>query len=292
MSTIIAKGINKKYKDTNALKDVDLTVESGKIYGMIGRNGAGKTTLLSILSAQNPATSGLVTIDGEKVWENQKAIDRICFSREIATTTPFGPNTYKIKDYLKAAEIFYPNWDKEYAKNLVETFKLNPRKKVSKLSKGMLSMVTIIIALASRAEFTFLDEPVAGLDIVARDQFYKLLLKDYEETHRTFIISTHIIEEAANLFEDTIIVKNGEIYTNENTQQLLARVQMVSGSAEEVDALIAGRDYHRVEQLGNTKRATIVMRPGEELKVPETVTVTPLSLQEIFLAVCGEEVEQ
>ncbi len=290
MSTITAKQINKRYKDLQALRDVDLTVESGKIYGMIGRNGAGKTTLLSILSAQNPASSGEVTLDGEKVWENQKCIDRICFSREIATSTPFGPNTYKIRDYMKTAEIFYPNWDKEYAKELIKTFHLDPKKKVSKLSKGMLSMVTIIIALASRAEFTFLDEPVAGLDIVARDQFYKLLLADYEETHRTFIISTHIIEEAANLFEDTIIVRNGEIYTNENTQQLLSRVFMVSGAAAEVDSLIAGRDYHRVESLGNTKRATIIMRPGEELSVPENITVTPLSLQEIFLAICGEEV--
>nr|MCR4587144.1 ATP-binding cassette domain-containing protein [Lachnospiraceae bacterium] len=155
MSSIIAKGITKKYRETEALKNVDLTVDSGKIYGMIGRNGAGKTTLLSILSSQNPATSGEVMLDGEKVWENQKAIDRICFSREIATSTPFGPNVAKIKDYLKAAEIFYPNWDKEYAARLVKTFKLEPKKKVNKLSKGMLSMVTIIIALASRAEFTF-----------------------------------------------------------------------------------------------------------------------------------------
>nr|MCR4588166.1 ABC transporter ATP-binding protein [Lachnospiraceae bacterium] len=182
------------------------------------------------------------------------------------------------------------NWDKEYAARLVKTFKLEPKKKVNKLSKGMLSMVTIIIALASRAEFTFMDEPVAGLDIVARDQFYKLLLADYEETHRTFIISTHIIEEAANLFEDTIIVRNGEIYTNENTQQLLSRVVMVSGAAELVDQVTCGKDRHREERLGNTKRVAVILRPGEELRAPEEVTVSPMSLQEVFLAVCGEEV--
>ena len=81
MSELVCKGITKHYKDKEALRDVDLTLESGKIYGLIGRNGAGKTTLLSILTAQNPATAGTVTLDGEPVWENRQALDQLCFSR-------------------------------------------------------------------------------------------------------------------------------------------------------------------------------------------------------------------
>ncbi len=83
MSELVCKGITKRYKDKEALRGVDLTLESGKIYGLIGRNGAGKTTLLSILAAQNPATAGTVTLDGEAVWENRQALDRLCFSREL-----------------------------------------------------------------------------------------------------------------------------------------------------------------------------------------------------------------
>ena len=158
-----------------------------------GRNGAGKTTLLSIMSAQSKPTSGSVNLDGEEVWENQKCIDNICFSRELNPLSTFGPNNVKVKELLRMASIYYPYWDKKMADSLVKKFDINIKQRISKLSKGMLSMVTIIIALASKSEFTILDEPVAGLDVVAREQFYKLLLDEYNETGRTFVISTHII---------------------------------------------------------------------------------------------------
>lgn len=85
-----------------SFKNIDFTLEKGKIYGLIGRNGAGKTTLLSILSAQNPATEGNVTWNGEKIWENRKALDHICFSRELSTNLyGSGVSSLKVKEYLK-----------------------------------------------------------------------------------------------------------------------------------------------------------------------------------------------
>jgi len=200
-----ATDVVKSYNKKEVLHSVSLTIEPGKIYGLIGRNGAGKTTLLSILTAQNTHDSGLVTYNGERVWENQKALDEICFSRELSPMLLFGQNTLKVKEYLRAAALYYPHWDKEYAARLIEMFGLDTKKKIYKLSKGMMSMVTIVLALASRAPITILDEPVAGLDVVAREQFYDVLLADYAETGRTFIISTHIIEEAAGVFEDIIL---------------------------------------------------------------------------------------
>ena len=235
MGSLKCENIKKVYGKKEVLKDVNLELESGKIYGLIGRNGVGKTTLLSILSSQNPAGSGRVTLDGEDVWENEKCIDRICFSREISQMSGFGQNNLKIKDYMTAASIFYPNWNRELAKELIEKFGLEPKKRISKLSKGMLSMVTIVIALASEAEYTFLDEPVAGLDVVARDQFYKLLLHEYGKSGRTFVISTHIIEEAADIFEEVIMLDRGEILLKENTQELLERAYHVSGKSEDVE---------------------------------------------------------
>ena len=217
MGTLSGKNIVKKYGKDTVLKNVNVEIETGKIYGLIGRNGAGKTTLLSILTAQNPATEGTVTLDGQPVWENEEALSHICYSREISQVTMFGPNTLKVKDYLSTAKSFYRNWDEDYARELVEAFNINPKKRVSKLSKGMLSAVTIIIALASKADITILDEPVAGLDVVAREQFYKLVIEEYANTGRTFIISTHIIEEAASLFEKVIIIDDGETSTRTNT---------------------------------------------------------------------------
>ncbi len=146
-----AEGLCKSYGKTEVLHNLDLTIEPGKIYGLIGRNGAGKTTLLGILTAQNTKDSGEVTYDGQPVWENQEALNHICFSRELQATLFSGPNNLKIKHYLRSAAIYYPNWDGEYAQQLLEEFKLEPKKKISQLSKGQMSMVTILIALASRA---------------------------------------------------------------------------------------------------------------------------------------------
>ena len=289
MSQLVCENISKTYKKHEVLHDINLAIEQGKIYGLVGRNGAGKTTLLSIMTAQNPATTGTVTCDGMPVWENQQALDHLCFSRELNTLSVLGPNTIRVKEYLQMARTYYPNWDREMEKRLVAQFELNTKKKISKLSKGMLSMVTIIVALASKADITLLDEPVAGLDVVARDDFYRLLLEEHQASGRTFIVSTHIIEEAANVFEEVIFLKDGEILLKENTQELLDRAVHVSGLAEEVDLACEGLTVHHVEQMGRSKGVTVLLAPGEQIADGYDVTVQPVSLQNLFVALCGRE---
>lgn len=290
MSTLVCSNISKKYGEKEVLKNVDLTLEKGKIYGLIGRNGAGKTTLLSIMSAQNPATSGEVTWEGEKVWENRRALNHICFSRELVpSASGNGVGTMKVKEYLQAASYYYPNWQKELAKELVEKFELDVKKKIAKLSKGMLSMVTIIVALASKAEFTFLDEPVAGLDVVMREYFYLKLLEEYMDTGRTFVVSTHIIEEAANVFEEVIFLKNKGILLKENTEHLVARCIKVSGPAEAVDAATAGMELHQVETMGRSKGVTVLLKEGEQIAQSRELQLQSVNLQNVFVALCGLE---
>jgi len=288
MNNLVCKDIVKTYGKKEVLSNVNLTLEKGKIYGLIGRNGAGKTTLLSIISAQNPATSGTVTLADERVWENQKALDYICFSRELNPVMGNGAAGLKIKEYLKIAAMYFPNWDKEMAKNLVKEFELNLKDRIIKLSKGMMSMVTIIVAMASKAEFTFLDEPVAGLDVVMREYFYKLLLEEYTETGRTFVISTHIIEEAADVFEEVIIIRDGKILLKENTQELISKAFRVSGKAEEVDAVTNGLELHQVEINGRGKGVTVILKEGQKIKEGLDVSIQPLNLQNVFLAFCGK----
>lgn len=289
MSKLIGKGITKKYGAAEVLHSVDLELESGKIYGLIGRNGAGKTTLLSILTAQNPATAGEVTYEGKAVWENPEALSHLCFSRELNQISGGNANTMKVKEYLKVAETFFPHWDREMAEKLTGEFGLDVKKRISKLSKGMLSMVTIIVALASKAEFTFLDEPVAGLDVVAREKFYSLLLEEFAATGRTFIVSTHIIEEAADVFEEVIIVDQGRILLKENTQELLERSYHISGHQEAVDAATASLTVHHEEQLGRSKGVTVLLEPGQRIPDQYDITIQRPSLQKVFVALCGEE---
>ena len=286
MMQLVCENICKEYKKKEVLHNLSLTIEEGKIYGLIGRNGAGKTTLLSILTAQNPASSGTVTLDGEPVWENAKALENLCFSRELNSMGVLGPNTIKVKEYLKMAETYYPNWDKEYAKQLIDLFGLDIKKKVSKLSKGMMSMVTIVIALASKAKITILDEPVAGLDVVAREDFYRLLIEEHAATGRTFVISTHIIEEAANVFEEVIFLKDGDILIKEQTDELLERSFHVSGLEEDVKAATEGLILHHIEHIGRSLSATVMLENGQELKAGYDVTSQPVSLQNLFVALC------
>ena len=213
--SLICENIVKTYGGKDVLQSVSLELAENKIYGLIGRNGAGKTTLLSILTAQNPATKGTVTLDGMPVWENRRALEKLCFSRELNASVESGLASMKAKEYLRIAATYCENWDHNMEKRLLDLFELNVKKKLGKLSKGMLSMITIVVALCSKAPYTLLDEPVAGLDVVAREQFYKLLLEEYAATGRTFVISTHIIEEAANVLEDVIILHKGQVLVEE-----------------------------------------------------------------------------
>ncbi len=287
--SLICENIVKTYGGKDVLQSVSLELAENKIYGLIGRNGAGKTTLLSILTAQNPATKGTVTLDGMPVWENRRALEKLCFSRELNASVESGLASMKAKEYLRIAATYCENWDHNMEKRLLDLFELNVKKKLGKLSKGMLSMITIVVALCSKAPYTLLDEPVAGLDVVAREQFYKLLLEEYAATGRTFVISTHIIEEAANVLEDVIILHKGQVLVEENTQSFTGRARYVSGKAEDVDAAVKGLEVHHTETVGRSKGATVFLKPGQNVDESCDVSVQPVSLQQAFVALCGEE---
>lgn len=283
-----AQGLCKSYGANQVLFNLDLDIEPGKIYGLIGRNGAGKTTLLGILTGQNTKDSGTVTYGDQPVWENQAVLDQLCFSRELQPTLFSGANNLKISYYLRSAAIYYPGWDKEYAQKLLEEFGLNPKKKISQLSKGQMSMVTILIALASRAPVTILDEPAAGLDVVMRERFYQLLLEDFAQTGRTFIVSTHIIEEASSVFENVIILDHGRILENCPTEELVDQFRYISGREDVVDQVCQGLEVLSTHQMGRHK--TVAVRGGGvklQNALQSDVDVSPMNLQNVFVALCG-----
>ncbi len=285
-----AEALVKAYGKKEVLHAVDAAFEPGHIYGLIGRNGAGKTTLLGCLTGQLRITSGMVSYGGAPVWENAKVLGEICFSRELSPMLLFGQNTYKVKEYLRAARCYYPHWDEEYARRLMKEFGLEEKKRICRLSKGMLSMVTIVLALASRAPVTILDEPVAGLDIVARERFYQLLLEDYAETGRTFIVSTHILDEASNVFEQVLVMDDGRIIENAPTDELVAQFHHISGRADEVDAATAGCKILFTEQLGRSK--AVCVRCDDEALArisAHDVDVAPMNLQKVFVALTGHK---
>lgn len=278
MSCIEVKNVTKQFGTTTALDNVSLRFEQNKIYGLLGRNGAGKSTLLNIITNKLFATSGNVTIDGEHVQENDKALAKVyCMSEQNLY-----PETLKIKEVFKLSRDFFPNMDLDYAYSLAEKFSLNLNKKVKALSTGYNSIFKIIIALACNAPIILLDEPVLGLDANFRDLFYRELLTNYSENPRTIVISTHLIEEAADVIEDVVIIKDGKIIMQDSVQSVLSNGYTVTGPAQAVDSFVLGKHVLGSDTLGGMKSAYL-LEPLEQGNIPKGVEVSKMKLQNLFI---------
>ena len=281
-AVIEVQNLTKRYKDKNALDNVSLSIEGGAIYGLLGRNGAGKTTLMSILTAQNFESSGTVKVFGQHPYENTHVLSRICFVRESQKY----PDDATPRHAFKAASLFFKNWDQKFAEQLITDFQLPMKQTIKKLSRGQLSAVGVIIGLASRAEITFFDEPYLGLDAVARQIFYDRLLEDYAEHPRTIILSSHLIDEVSNLIERVIVIDNGQILMNEDTDAVRDRAVTVIGDAAEVDAWVQDREVLHRESLGRVASVTVLGTLSADERAAVTASgldLAPVSLQQLIV---------
>ena len=274
--------LTKRYSGTLAVDRVSFTIEKDTIYGLLGRNGAGKTTVMSILTAQNFATTGDVRIFGQHPYENARVLQRMCFVRESQRY----PDDARPSHALAAARLFFPNWNQELADRLVDDFQLPIKRRIKKLSRGQLSAVGVIIGLASRAEITFFDEPYLGLDAVARQIFYDRLLEDYTEHPRTVILSSHLIDEVANLIEKVLVIDHGRIIMDEDTDAVRDRAANIVGDAAAVDAFVAGREVIHRESLGRVASVTVLgalTASDRDRLAAAGLEVAPVSLQQLIV---------
>ncbi len=277
MSTIEVTDVSKSFKDTQALSHVNLQFKENTIYGLLGRNGAGKTTLLNIINNRLFATSGTVTLDGDRLTENTRALS-CCF---LAGGSNLYPEGMKVKQALKWSQEFYPDFDMDYAKELCKMFDLPVKKKIKDLSTGYQSVFRNIVALSVNVRFVFLDEPVLGLDANHRDLFYRVLIEKYAEHPFTAVISTHLIEEAANIIEWVIVLKKGEIIRNEPIESLLDSGYCISGPGTFIDSYLEGKEIIGTDTLGGLKTAYVMGVPDPQL--PAGTEVSRMNLQKLFI---------
>ena len=275
------RGVRKHYRDVDALAGVDVDFTENRIHGLLGRNGAGKTTLMSIVTGQAFATSGEVSVFGENPVENARVLRRVCFIREAQRY----PEYFRPRDAFAAAALAFPDWDAELATELVEEFRLPLRRPIKKLSRGQLSAVGVIIGLASRAPLTFFDEPYLGLDAVARQLFYDRLLADYAAHPRTIVLSTHLIDEVADLLEHVVVIDEGRVLLDAEAEDLRGRAVCVSGPVGVVDAFAADHELLHRETLGAYARVTVAGDPQQLLRDAERdgLTPEPVSLQALVV---------
>lgn len=278
MNCIEVKNVSKRFAETEALSQVSLRFEENKIYGLLGRNGAGKSTLLNIIANRIFADSGEVLINGMPAEENDRAQSLLYLMSEQTLY----PEKMKIRDVFKWTQNFYPGFDPGYAQNLAARFGLDTKKRVKALSTGYSSIFKIIVALSAGTPYILLDEPVLGLDAGHRELFYKVLIEKYSTNPCTVILSTHLIEEAAGVIEDIVIIKEGKIIQNQSCEALLSKGYTISGKAASVDDFIRGKEIIGTDSLGGLKTAYILgsVPQGE---IPEDLELSRLDLQKLFV---------
>lgn len=283
MSTIIeVTDLTKRYRKSEALRGVSLALEPDRIYGLLGRNGAGKTTLMSILTAQGFASSGEVRVFGEHPYENERVLNRICFIRESQKY----PDSFTAEHAFKSAALFFANWSQELADRLAADFQLPLRRNIKKLSRGQLSAVGVIIGLASRAELTFFDEPYLGLDAVARQLFYDRLVEDYSRHPRTVVLSSHLIDEVANLLEHVIVIDQGRIIMDDDADDIRGSAFTVVGSADKVRRFLGTREVVHTDNFASLASVTALgtLTESETRAAAELgLELAPVSLQQLIV---------
>jgi len=208
-----ASNITKMYSNKTALDNVSLQLEKGKILGLLGPNGGGKTTLLKMVAGLTRPTSGDILIDN-----NEPGI----YTKSIVSYLPDVNYLYrwmKIKDALEFFKDFYKDFDENKAKELLEFMKLNESQKVTTLSKGMIEKLNLSLVLSRKAKLYLLDEPLGGVDPVARDQILDAILENYSEDS-SMVVSTHLVSDIERLFDDVAFISEGRIVLTGNAEEL------------------------------------------------------------------------
>lgn len=277
------KNLSMAYNEKPILKDINLKLDRGKIYGLFGRNGVGKTTLLKILSNQIVSYKGEISYEGEKITENRKSLEHICYVSSDDNLGYF--QNYSLNDLLKNNAMLYVNFDLDYALELlIEEFNINPGKKYKLLSKGNKVIFNLIVGLAANCDFTIFDEPSSGLDAINRAKFYKIFSEVFDNENKTAIIATHIIDEIEHYITDILILKKAEIVFNDTIENFEEKSFIITSDTKSVPNLnIIGE-----ESLGSMKIYYVYDEVSEDIKrelITSGFKISKLDLQKFFIEV-------
>ncbi|WP_137597432.1 ABC transporter ATP-binding protein [Paucilactobacillus kaifaensis] len=279
MTQIQISNISKKFGHHNVLQDVSLTLQPNTIYGLFGRNGAGKSTLLNIIANRIFPSGGAVEMDNQSAIENDRALANMFLMSEIDMYS----ERMKIEKIFKQTELCYGSFDWGLARKLAQKFDLKLDAKFGGLSTGYHSIVKLIIGLSVPVNFVFFDEPVLGLDANHRELFYQELLQTYEERPRTFLISTHLIEEIAHIVEHVFMIDKGKIVIDGETESIVANSYAVTGPKKTVEEYTAGLNVIGHNLLGGLQTSYVYGQLDDNRIIPDTVKLEHVDLQKLFV---------
>lgn len=213
MALLECRNLCKSFDDKEVLKNINITVESGKIVGLLGKNGQGKTTLIKLIN-------DLLTPTGGEVLINQKAPG--IESKKIISYLPertYLDKSMTVADIVKYFSEFYDNFDQERAFALLKDLDIDVSQKLTKMSKGMQEKVQLILVMSRNAQLYILDEPLGGVDPATRDYILDTILSNFNED-ASVIISTHLISDIERILDDVIFIDKGEIVLTSPADEL------------------------------------------------------------------------
>ena len=274
------KQVTKQYGQATVLKNITLSIDEPGIYCLLGRNGAGKTTLLKSVAGYQNITSGTIQVD-----------DKLITTSTLDTGVSYIENFAKhfnlpVRKLLQIASEVNPNYDYDFASEMMERFELDGKKKFNHLSLGMKTMVSTIICLASNKSVVLLDEPVLGFDAIMRVEFYDMLTESFRKHPRIIIVSTHIIEEIAKTIQKLIIIDKGSVRFFDTLQSVETKAFRISGLQKDVEAATQNRNVIGQDTVGGLVTTYIFDNPPEQTA---SLEIHPLSLQDFFIQMVGHK---
>ena len=213
MKLLEINNLNKSFDNKEILKDISLSIQPGKIVGLLGKNGVGKTTLIKIINDLLTPTSGEILIKGQKIGvETKKSIsylpERTYLNKQM-----------KVSEVISYFEDFYDNFDSKKAKKLLKDLDLDINQKLTKMSKGMQEKVQLVLVMSRNADLYVLDEPLGGVDPATRDYILDTILSNFNE-NASVIISTHLISDIEKILDEVIFIDKGQIVLQSDADKL------------------------------------------------------------------------
>lgn len=283
---IRVKELTKTFGDTKALDNCEVHIPKGAVYGLVGPNGAGKSTLIRHLTGIYRPDAGEVLIDGMPVYDNPAAKGKFAYIPDDI----FYFRNASLKEMAKFYQGIYPTFDMSLYEKLVAAFNLDPKKSLSKFSKGMVKQAAFLLALSVKPELLILDEPVDGLDPVMRRQVWSIMLQEVAERNMTVLVSSHNLRELEDVCDYVGIMHQGKMLLEQSLsrmQENLLKVQVVFGETRPENLpTIHSNQNGRIETLILQGNPTQLQQQLESHN-PILLELMPLSLEEIFIYELG-----
>ncbi len=287
---IKVKNVVKTFGGFKALDNATLNVKKGSVYGLIGPNGAGKTTVIKNLTGIYTPDSGSLEIDGLPVYENPDIKQELIY---IGDDLYFFP-TYSIMDMAKFYAGIYKNWNWERFNNLKEVFKIDVKRKVRRLSKGMQKQVAFWLGICACPKVMILDEPVDGLDPVMRKNVWKIVLQDVAERQTTVLVSSHNLRELEDVCDHVGIMHRGKIVLEKELDDVKGNIHKIQAAFEGEFPCELRREINILHQE-SVGRVHMIIAKGNSGEIQEKLArfkpiicdLIPLTLEEVFIYELG-----